>query len=154
MESIMKKIWGFTILVVLSLFLCACGAEAPEGEIEEINNTPVETINIHFRNEVQEADAWIIPNTEENRGTSLWGTATVAKSTPGTEYTARVTRSETDEYLLYMIDVGGMYYDSGAITLLEDYTVTISEAEDEVQLAIADAAGETIFKKSIFKAAL
>jgi len=148
----MKKILSFTILI-LGLCLCACEAKEAEEEIE-MDNTPKETIGITFINEVEEADVWIIPNTEENRSTSLWGTATVAKSLPGTEYGAELTKSENDEYLLYMIDVGEMYYEAGAITLLQGYTVTISEEGYETEILIADAEGKIVLKKSIFRAAL
>lgn len=161
----MKKVWCFSVLLILCFGICACCAEETKAEIKtetkaetktEIitDNTLMETIRITFRNEGQEADVWIIPNTEENRKTTLWGTASVAKSTPGAEYTVNVTKSESDEYLLYMIDTEEMYYESGAITLLNDYKVTVSQMEENTQLVISDVTGKTVFKKFVFKAAL
>ncbi len=149
----MKRILIFTMLVVLGFGACACNAREREEEPAPAG-TPEVTIRVAFRNEVREADAWILPNTEENRGLGIWGTATVAKAAPGREYTAEVTKSDAGEYVLHMIDTGGMYYGSGVIPLADGYTVTVSEEGFEILLEIADAAGGIVFKEYIFSAAL
>ena len=53
-----------------------------------------------------------------------------------------------------MIDTEEMYYESGVITLLDDYKITVSQMEENTQLVIADVTGKTVFKKFVFKAAL
>ncbi len=119
-----------------------------------MENTQKETININFQNEVQIANVWIIPNIAENRNTFLWGYATVEKSALDRNYRIPIIKSSNDEYLLYMIDIDEMYYESGPIILYADYKITVTKKKFKVKVSILNASGKKIFEKEIFNAAL
>lgn len=152
----MKKSLCSIILAVLSISLCACGGE-PQTDPKpaaETESPQAETISIILRNEVREADVWIIPDTEDNRSTSIWGTATVAGAAPGSDYSAELAESDTYEYLLRMIDTEGIYYEANTLTLSDGCTVTLTQNGNEVKLEIRDADGEISLQDIIFHAAL
>ena len=62
------------ILSAVFLFACASGSMTSKDAQEVATE---ETITIGFVNSVQTADVWIIPDTEENRKKSVWGTASI-----------------------------------------------------------------------------
>jgi hypothetical protein len=113
-----------------------------------------EEISFTFKNEMREADVWIIHNTKENHETTLWGAATISKAARGTEYAVTVPKAKNNEYLLRMIDSQGMYYESGAIVLSDGDRVRVYSVGYETQLEIADSTGKILFKQTIFSAAL
>ena len=63
----MKRSAVFLLVVLAGLLLMSCnqgkGSEA-EGE---------NMIEVTFVNEVEDADIWILPQTEENLKTTVWG---------------------------------------------------------------------------------
>ena len=54
------------ILILSAVALCACASGSRTSE-----DKPEETITIGFVNSIKTADVWIIPDTEENRKTSI-----------------------------------------------------------------------------------
>ena len=55
--------------VVMMLALFGCGKQKHELYFDE------ESFRVTFVNNVETADVWVLPQTDENRNSSLWGTA-------------------------------------------------------------------------------
>lgn len=144
-----KPVLFLILLGILSISVCACGPKETN-----VKDKTKETIRFTFTNEIEQADVWIIPDTEENHKTSVWGTATVRGALPGTAYSVEAEKSENGEYLLRMIDTEGMYYESKAFSLADDFAVIIRSADWEAELEIIDAEGNTVFTGAVFAAAL
>ena len=83
-------------------------------------------------NSVNEADIWILPKTEENLKTTLWGTATAGKMQLHESREVQLEApADNGLYIFRMIDTDKMYYSA------EDIVI---EAGDRVcQLAIREA---------------
>ena len=142
------------ILSAVVLFACASGGRTSEDTQEA---APVETITVGFVNSVQTADVWIIPDTEENRKTSVWGTASVKNAEPEKEYLVSIPRNDGDTYLLRMIDKDHIYYESKSVTLLEGYSLIIYRNEEndwDIRLVVYDSDGKELTDESVFNAAL
>ena len=144
------------ILILSAVFLLACASgsrtskDAPEA-------SPEETITIGFVNSVQTADVWIIPDTEENRKTTVWGTASVKNAEPEKEYPVSIPHNDGDTYLLRMIDKDHIYYESKSVTLLEGYSLIIYRNEEndrDIRLVVHDSDGKELTDESVFNAAL
>lgn len=142
------------ILSAVFLFACASGSRTSK-DAQEV--APEETITIGFVNSVQTADVWIIPDTEENRKTSVWGTASVKNAEPEKEYPVSIPRNDGDTYLLRMIDKDHIYYESKSVTLLEGYSLIIYRNEEndwDIRLVVYDSDGKELTDESVFNAAL
>ena len=142
------------ILSVVVLFACASGNRTSKDAQEAATE---ETITIGFVNSVQTADVWIIPDTEENRKTSVWGTASVKNAEPEKEYLVSIPHNDGDTYLLRMIDKDHIYYESKSVTLLEGYSLIIYRNEEndwDIRLVVYDSDGKELTDESVFNAAL
>ena len=142
------------ILSVVVLFACASGSSTSK-DAQEV--APEETITIGFVNSVKTADVWIIPDTEENRKTSVWGTASVKNAEPEKEYPVSIPHNDGDTYLLRMIDKDHIYYESKSVTLLEGYSLVIYRNEEngrDIRLVVYDSDGKELTDESVFNAAL
>ena len=142
------------ILSVVVLFACASGSRTLKDVQEAATE---ETITIGFVNSVQTADVWIIPDTEENRKTSVWGTASVKNAEPEKEYPVSIPHNDGDTYLLRMIDKDHIYYESKSVTLLEGYSLVIYRNEEngrDIRLVVYDSDGKELTDESVFNAAL
>ena len=111
-----------------------------------------------FKNEVVKADIWILPETEENRGTTLWGTATVGGLEAGAAGLAKIAVADgVDKYMLRVIDKDGMYYEVNGVSLAEGYTLTFRAGDDgpmDFALDVYDADGAIVKTYSAFAAML
>lgn len=75
-------------------------------------------LNVTIMSEMPEADLWLLPNTEANRKTMLWGTATFANLEPSTTYDIElISLEDADAWLIRMIDVDNVYYEFNDIQL-------------------------------------
>ena len=140
------------ILILSAVVLCACASGSKSSE-----DLPEETVSIGFVNSVQTADVWIIPDTEENRKTSVWGTASIKDAEPEKEYSVSILRSDGDTYLLRMIDKDHIYYESKPVTLLEGYSIIIYSSEEndqDIRLTVYDNDGKKLTDEAVFNAAL
>ncbi len=138
------------ILSSVVLFACASGSRTSK-------DTPEETITISFVNSVQRADVWIISDTEKNRKTSVWGTASVKNAEPEKEYSVSIPRNDGDTYLLRMIDKDHIYYESKSVTLLDGYSIIIyskEENDQDIRLVVYDSDGKELTDGPVFNAAL
>jgi hypothetical protein len=113
-------------------------------------------ITIKYENAVTTGNVWIIDNTEANRKTTIWGTATIRGAEKDTEYSLEIPQNADDSYLFRMVDKDGIYYESDAITLKEGYSISIFlEGEfDDVRMVIRDENGEIVGDEILFNAAL
>ena len=142
------------ILSAVVLFACASGRRTSEDALEV---APEEIITISFVNSIQTADVWIIPDTEENRKTSVWGTADLKNAEPEKEYSVPIQRNDGDTYLLRMIDKDHTYYESKSIMLKEGYSVIVYCSEKsnlDIRLAVYNENEEESENISLFHAAL
>ena len=110
-------------------------------------------IVITFVNEVEEADIWILPQTDENLKTTLWGTATVGKL--GAGETAEVCLTESDDaqaWLIRIID-GNLAYYSALDLKLEDGFQIVFRSENskfEAVIEVLDQNGTVVSSAQAF----
>jgi hypothetical protein len=77
-------------------------------------------LGVTFVNEVEEADIWVLPQTEENLKTSLWGTATISRL--GVGESAEVALNGGDDveaYILRIIDDDHAFYSADDLKLTD-----------------------------------
>ena len=129
------------------LFLCSC----------KTNQTaPVNNKTVTFINEVKDADVWILPETEENLKTTLWGTATVSGIKKNESRKAPLCDAGEDGlYIIRMIDTDSIYYSAGGIALESGWTVRITG--NDLQSIMVEVTDENDVLKntySVFAASL
>ena len=146
----MKKVVLISILSFVLLALCGCTAE-------EQNNMQIKTNKaVTFVNEVNEADLWLLPKTQENLKTTVWGKATAAKVKKGeSRKTPLCEGGDGGLYLFRMIDTDSMYYSAGDITLEAGWTMRIyGEDLSSITLEVTDQSGEVKGTYEVFAARL
>ncbi len=125
----------------------------------ESNNTMVyiPRINVVFTNEAEEADIWIIPQTEDNMKTGIWGKATIAKLPVNEKRELVLDKAWDAEHWIINIIAGDQYYSALDIVLEEGYSIIFgSETEESsgVQIKfieILDCNGDSVYKnKDVF----
>ena len=146
----MKKIVFITVCLLLVLLLGGCKAKEQNNMIIKSDKA------VNFINEVKDADIWILPETEENLKTTLWGTATVSKTKAGESVKAPLCEPGDDGYYMFrMIDVDKFYYSANGITLKAGYTLKLKEIDiNRVNLEVSDENGELINTYEVFSARL
>lgn len=144
----MKKPLLILLCLILSLMLFSCKGNGGESEMK--NKTKV--ISVTFINDVEEADIWILPQTEENLKTSLWGTATIPKLKAGEKTTVKLSDS-ADKYIVRIIDVDHAYYSADDITLSDGYSIHFKtdERKHEAVISDIDESGNVISSKEAFQ---
>lgn len=142
------------VLIVACLFtlllLGSCQTKEPNNMTSNKQGT------VTFINEVKDADVWILPDTQANRKTTLWGTATAAKVKTGESRVAPLTEPGDDGlYLFRMIDADGFYYSANGVKLQANWSVTI-RADDPhtVTLEVTDETGTLQNTYAVFSAKL
>ncbi len=130
--------------------------EATRGNLVTAIDNAVKTIGIVFNNETVPSSVWIIRDTKENRGTSVWGTAMVQAEELGKEYTVLIPLSQDYKYLFRMIDENQIYYEADIPKLKEGWKVSISNGSDnfDARLQIYDEKGKLVSESTVFSAAL
>ena len=115
-----------------------------------MNNTytVTEEISVTFVNGVEDADIWILPQTEENLKTSLWGTPTLKNSVKGSTGTCRI-EGGAEKYIVRIIDTDQAYYAANDFALHEGVTVKFSTDTDKYDstLTVLDEIGNVIMTK-------
>lgn len=131
---------------MLGLFGCA---EKKENKTENV-------IKISVTDKVSDADIWIIPDTEENRKTTVWGTATVSTKLSDTKAKTVEITSDTKAYLIRIIDTDETYYSADAVSLYDNGSIIITEDCDTstVVAEVYDADGELMETYELFSARL
>lgn len=112
--------------------------------------------NITFVNEISDVDVWILPQTQENLKTTLWGTATASGIKAGEERKIQFGEPGDDGlYIIRMIDKKGFYYSADGLTLEDGYSVHISGTLlQSVTAEVTGPDGEVINTYDMFSARL
>lgn len=108
-------------------------------------------------NEAVDADIWILPQTEANLKTSVWGTATVGSLGKGE--TAEISLRETyaaDSWMIRIIDKGHALYSANDLLLSDGYQIVFrtESSLSEAVIEVTDREGTLIFSKPAFSGVL
>ena len=146
----MKKTALIFICLIAILLLCGCGVRE-QNSMEITNNKTVA-----FINDVKDADLWLLPKTEENLKTTVWGAATASKLGQGESRKIPLCEPGADgHYILRMIDTDGFFYSAGGIALRSGWTIHIIENDPHsVSVEVTDENGILQNTYEVFKARL
>ena len=149
----MKRTVLIALCVLTLLFICGCDTKK-QNETEVTNN--MTGTYFTFINEVAEADVWVLPQTEENMKTSLWGTASASKVKTGeSRQTPLCAPGDDGLYIFRMIDTDSFYYSANGITLEEGWILRIKEADImQVTIEVTDENGTLMNTYEVFSAKL
>lgn len=140
----MKKSVIFLIIILL---LCGCKL----NRIKPVNNRTVT-----FINGVKDADVWILPETEENLKTTVWGTAAVSGiKTNESRKVPLCEAGDTGLYIIRMIDTDNIFYSADGIRLELGWTVQITGKDlQSVTAVVTDENGVLKNTYEVFVASL
>ena len=112
--------------------------------------------NITIVNNVYEANIWVLPNTEANRKTTLWGTATAGKVPAGESRQVGIDKpGDNGTYMFRMIDTEHMYYSSENMILEDGWTLEIKgKLNDDLKIEVTDKDGTLKAEYEVFAASL
>lgn len=146
----MKKAGIIIVCIMALLSLLGC-RENQQTSTEAVNTKTVTVVN-----EVREADVWIIPDTEANRKTTVWGTATASKVTVGEKRAVQIAEpGDNGRYLFRMIDTESFYYSANEVTVEEGWTVRVKGDDlTGVTLEVEDENGALQATYEVFAARL
>ena len=137
----MKKLL-IAALLTLALLLGGCAAERTEDM-----ETPKNTVTVI--NGMNDADIWLLPDTAENRKTTLWGTAAVKAQTDVAVAAGLSEPGDGGLYLFRMIDTDGFYYSADGVALEPGCTLRIY-GEDvmspSLEIVRADGSAKNTYK--------
>ena len=134
-----------SLFLVLTLFACQKQEEAKPEETE--TSTTGEMMKIRFVNEVEDTDLWILPQTEKNLKTSLWGTATVAMLKKEDAIEVAIEETSDHLYILRLIDQRGALYSANDFELHDGDTIVFDAIDDDfvrARLALLDKEGKEV----------
>ena len=117
----------------------------------------IPSVNISFQNEVEQADVWILPQTEENLKTSLWGTPSAGALGVGETAELCLTNPEYAEaWLVRIIDSDKAYYSARDLKLEDGYTVVFQSegSKFEAVIEVRDPSGTVVFSAEAFTGVL
>ena len=140
----MKK--AFTYLIT-ALLLCGCKVNSADT----VNN-----MTVTFINGIKDADVWILPQTEENLKTTVWGTATLPGIKADESCKAPLCEAGEDGlYIIRMIDTDNIFYSADGITLKAGWTVQITGKDlQSVTIEVDDEKDEIKGTYNVFAASL
>ncbi|MEE0958060.1 MAG: hypothetical protein UH734_08285, partial [Ruminococcus sp.] len=83
---------------------------------------------VTFVNRVNETDLWILPKTEKNLKTTVWGTAAASKVKTGeSRQVPLCDPGDGGLYLIRMIDTDSFYYSANDVALEAGWTIEIKQ---------------------------
>ena len=133
------------LFLVLTLFACQ---KQEEVKLEETGtSTTGEMMKIRFVNEVEDTDLWILPQTEKNLKTSLWGTATVAMLKKEDAIEVAIEETSDHLYILRLIDQRGALYSANDFELHDGDTIVFDAIDDDfvrARLTLLDKEGKEV----------
>ena len=133
------------LFLVLTLFACQKQEEAKPEDTE--TSTTGEVMKIRFVNEVEDTDLWILPQTEKNLKTSLWGTATVAMLKKEDAIEVAIEETSDHLYILRLIDQRGALYSANDFELHDGDTIVFDAIDDDfvrARLTLLDKEGKEV----------
>ena len=114
-------------------------------------------IVVTVENEVEEADIWVLPQTEENLKSTLWGTATIGKLGAGETADVYLTvRDEAQAWLVRIIDGDHGYYSAQDLTLQDGFKVVFRSegSKYEAVIEVLDENGSVVSQTRAFRGKL
>ena len=117
----------------------------------------IPTVSVSFQNEVEEADVWLLPQTEENRKTSLWGTPSTGALGKGELAELTLTNpGYAEAWLVRIIDRNKAYYSAQDLKLEDGYTVVFKSegSKFDAVIEVHDASGAVVFSAEAFTGVL
>lgn len=146
----MKKSVFIIVLLLAALLLGGCKEEEQSSMEIKSNKT------VTFVNELKEADVWILPQTEKNLKTTVWGTATAAKVKTAESVQAPLCEPGDDGlYIFRMIDSDSFFYSADGIALEDGWSIKIKEPDVmETELEVSDENGVLKNTYKVFSARL
>lgn len=135
------------IYLITMLLLCGCKASRTE---------PANKKTVTFINGVKDADIWILPETEENLKTTVWGKATVSGiKTNESRKVPLCDAGENGRHIIRMIDTDNVFYSADGIILEPGWTVRIAGNDlQSVKVEVSDKNGVTQNTYEVFAASL
>ncbi|MDO4961677.1 MAG: hypothetical protein Q4E57_07490 [Eubacteriales bacterium] len=89
-----------------------------------------ELFTVNFVNNAEKTALWIIPDTEDNRKTTLWGEAVLGDVEKGSSHEITLeTYIYGTAWLLRMIDKDQMYYEVNGVELRDGCTISIRKSD-------------------------
>lgn len=146
----MKKAVPIIVCIIISALICGCGAKEQNHMATEGCKTAT------FINEANDADIWILPKTEKNLKTTVWGTATAAAVKKGESRSFELCEpGDGGMYIFRMIDTDGLFYSANDIVLQAGHTMRIKENDImSFTLEVADEKGALQSTYEVFAAKL
>ena len=117
----------------------------------------IPTVSVSFQNEVEEADVWLLPQTEENLKTSLWGTPSAGALEKGESVELTLTNpGYAEAWLVRIIDRNKAYYSAQDLKLEDGYTVVFKSegSKFDAVIELHDASGAVVFSAEAFTGVL
>ena len=117
----------------------------------------IPAVSVTFQNEVEEADVWLLPQTEENLKTSIWGTPSAGALRKGETAELTMTNPEYAEtWLVRIIDRNKAYYSAQDLQLEDGYTVVFKSegSKFDAVIEVHDATGNLVFSAKAFTGVL
>lgn len=127
------------------------------GKKNKAEQAESKTISVTVINEVIEADIWVLPQTEKNLKSSLWGTATISKLKAGDNKTVALSSVDDNEkYIVRIIDADKAYYSASDMVLGDGYTIRFKTGNTKFDSEIVslDQNGTILLSKAAFQGVL
>lgn len=152
----MKKLLIIFMSMMMCLVLFSCKDKDGDPDMKKSETKAEKTVSVTIINDVEEADFWIMPHTEENLKTSLWGTATVPKLKAGEKQTVSIGEAENGKYIIRAIDADKAYFSASDMVLGDNYTVyfTTDESKYEAEIETLDENSKKVSSKHAFRGVL
>ena len=142
---------------MLMLTLFGCG----KRNHTQIQNGAAFTESVSFRvtfvNDAAAADVWILPQTDKNLKSTVWGTATIAKLNAGEQREVRIAKPDDAEaFLIRILDGGHAYYAARDISLDDGCSIRFVSGDtmSDAVIEILDADGNVLHTQRAFVGAL
>ena len=125
------------------------------GIIDWTGDVVIDT-NVTFFNESEKMDVWFLPETDENRKTSIWGKATLAGVASGASSALKVSKPATVETFIFRsIDEDKIYYEANGLVIEEGSSIRLRKNEPfSFTIEVSDSDGKTVGTYTVFAAAL
>lgn len=142
------------VLIASAIFFIFLGTKIVKNDensdTEKNVAEPGKAASVTFINEVEEADIWILPQTEKILKTTLWGKATIAKLKRGDNKKALLNTTENKKYIIRIIDVDSAYYAADDFVLDDNYVIRFytNDSKYDSALEVFDEKGNISASKT------
>ena len=145
---------ALTVVLTLLILVLSCSCNTTK-ESETMATTSCDR-TITITNRVYEASVWVLPDTEANRKTTLWGTPTAGKIGVDESCQAGIDKpGDNGLYMFRMIDTEKMYYSAENIVIEDGWTLEIKQDSTHVYvIEVTDKDGNLNAAYEVFAAKL